>query len=639
MALKIDMSKTYDLVAWDFLNQMMARMGFADSWIQLIKKCISTVSYSVVLNGIPGKVFIPTEGLSTLLRLAKEEGVLWGIKASRRSPQITHLLFADDWVLFGEATGKGAEAFEKVIKEYEICSGQCINYRKSTVFFSNNTSDISQLSISNRLRVEWSNNCEKYLGLSNMIGRKKSSAFQHLKDHIKMKIDSWSTRFLSQGGIKAVLQAIQAYTMGCFLLPKSICEDMEQIIAKFWWQKGQEKRGVHWCAWSNLCKLKEFGGLGFRNFAKFNLALLAKQGWRLIENPKSLLGQTLKAKCSPNSDFLNSELGNLPSYTWKSIWAAKELLKSGLVWRVGNGHNIRIEADVWVPNADSLHINHRVRGQNLVMVANLIDSNTSSWKAELIKSTFSEEDAKKIFQIPLASTTHEDFLAWRGEHTGEYTVRSGYKLLLHGNFTNSYNQMEERKCFKKMWMSDLPSKIIITAWRVISNYLPTLADLRIKRLTNEAACPRCTEGLENREHAFRNCTVTKESWNHLSVTWPENISHAEFTDWFTSIILASDAVHERKKQSGKEVAKFTLQYLQELKDIKQAQVIPTTSNSIWRPLEKGYHKINFDAAVDHKTNKSCSGIIFRDYKGNEIAIRSTIHENIPSGFEAEAITC
>lgn len=183
-----------------------------------------------------------------------------------------------------------------------------------------------------------------------MIRRKKRSAFQHLKDRIKMKIDGWSTRFLSQGGkaifIKAVLQAIPTYTMGCFLLPKSVCKDMEQIIAKFWWRKGKGKRGIHWCSWSNLCELKEFGGLGFRNFAKFNLSLLAKQGWRLIENPKSLLAQTLRAKYFPNSDFLNSELGNSPSYTLKCIWAAKGLLKSGLVWRVRNGHNIRIEADV-----------------------------------------------------------------------------------------------------------------------------------------------------------------------------------------------------------------------------------------------------------------------------------------------------
>ncbi|KAA3470958.1 reverse transcriptase [Gossypium australe] len=157
MALKIDMSKTYDRVEWDFLKQMMARMGFDESWIQLIMKCISTVSYSAVLNGTPWKVFTPgrdlcqgdplspflflicSEGLSTLLRLASEEGILRGVKSSRRSPQITHLLFADDCVLFGEATKKGTKIFEKILKEYEVCSGQCINYRKSTVFFSSNT--------------------------------------------------------------------------------------------------------------------------------------------------------------------------------------------------------------------------------------------------------------------------------------------------------------------------------------------------------------------------------------------------------------------------------------------------------------------------------------------------------------------
>ncbi|KAK5817793.1 hypothetical protein PVK06_022721 [Gossypium arboreum] len=167
------------------------------------------------------------------------------------------------------------------------------------------------------------------------------------------------------------------------------------------------------------------------------------------------------------------------------------------------------------------------------------------------------------------------------------------------------------------------------------------------------------EGLENREHTFQDCIVTKGTWNYLSVTWPDNISHAEFTDWFTWIVLTSNTedcqkficaiwaiwsarkkwVHEGQKQSGKEVAKFILQYLQELKDIKQTQVTSKPSNNNWRPPGKCYYKINFDVAVDLKTNKSCLGIIVRDYKGNEVATRSTLHENIPLGFEAEAIAC
>ncbi|KAH1074308.1 hypothetical protein J1N35_026636 [Gossypium stocksii] len=120
---------------------MMTKMGFDEIWIRLIMNYISTVSYSVVLNGVPRKAFTPerglrqgdplshflflicSEGLSTLLRLASEEGDLRGINASRRSPQITLLLFADDCVLFREAIDKVTKIFKKVLKEYEIFWG------------------------------------------------------------------------------------------------------------------------------------------------------------------------------------------------------------------------------------------------------------------------------------------------------------------------------------------------------------------------------------------------------------------------------------------------------------------------------------------------------------------------------------
>ncbi|KAK5795032.1 hypothetical protein PVK06_036286 [Gossypium arboreum] len=124
-------------------------------------------------------------------------------------------------------------------------------------------------------------------------------------------------------------------------------------MANFWWQKGQGKRGIHCCSWNKLCELKVEGGLRYRNLTKFNLALLAKQGWRLIDNPTSLLARTLKAKYHPNSDFLSSELGSLPSYTWKGIWASKGLLIARLQWKVGNRQSIKIEEDFWVPNVES----------------------------------------------------------------------------------------------------------------------------------------------------------------------------------------------------------------------------------------------------------------------------------------------
>lgn len=83
----------------------------------------------------------------------------------------------------------------------------------------------------------------------------------------------------------------------------------------FWWRKSSNKHGNHWCQWRHPCDLKEKGGMRFRCLSKFNLDLLAKQDWRLINFPNSLLACSLKAKDFPNTSFLESRLENLPSYT------------------------------------------------------------------------------------------------------------------------------------------------------------------------------------------------------------------------------------------------------------------------------------------------------------------------------------
>lgn len=94
-----------------------------------------------------------------------------------------------------------------------------------------------------------------------------------------------------------------------------------------------------------MCKAKNKGGMGFRDIHCFNLALLAKQGWRLLREPQSLLATILRAKYHPNSNFLDARLGHNPSFTWRSIMSGKEILKEGLTWTIGNGASSRVWED------------------------------------------------------------------------------------------------------------------------------------------------------------------------------------------------------------------------------------------------------------------------------------------------------
>ncbi|KAA3481069.1 reverse transcriptase [Gossypium australe] len=196
--------------------------------------------------------------------------------------------------------------------------------------------------------------------------------------------------------------------MTWFLLPKSLCGELENIFAKFWWQKGQGKKGIHWCQQKFMCHPKEEGGI-------------AKQGWRIINNQNSLVTQVFKAKYFSNDQFLNSRLGNSSSYIWKSIWVAKGILVKGLCWQIGTSINISINDDAWILDVVNFRLSSVANSLRDFNVNEFIDGNERIWKRELINNTFSEEDSGKILRIPLTQATHDDFLVWGGESSGEFS--------------------------------------------------------------------------------------------------------------------------------------------------------------------------------------------------------------------------
>lgn len=142
-----------------------------------------------------------------------------------------------------------------------------------------------------------------------------------------------------------MLSPIPSHAMTCFQLPVSLIKRIQSAVTRFWWDDSLGKRKMAWIAWSDLTKPKALGGLGFRDFQRYNEAALAKLSWRLFKKPDSLLGRMLKGKYYSNGDILSCEISSAASHGWRSVLVGRALLVKNLGWMVGNGKDINIWYD------------------------------------------------------------------------------------------------------------------------------------------------------------------------------------------------------------------------------------------------------------------------------------------------------
>ena len=158
---------------------------------------------------------------------------------------------------------------------------------------------------------------EKYLGMPSDIGASKNGAFKHLKDRLWSKIQGWIERTMSMAGkevlVKSVAQVVPVFSMSCFKLPRGLCEHLNMMIRKFWWGSTNGQRKPHWVSWKSMTQPKSLGGLGFKDFELFNLAMLARQAWRLLQDPNSFSAHVLKSIYYPDTSILQATLGSHPS--------------------------------------------------------------------------------------------------------------------------------------------------------------------------------------------------------------------------------------------------------------------------------------------------------------------------------------
>ncbi|KAL0433300.1 UNVERIFIED_CONTAM: hypothetical protein Slati_2664300 [Sesamum latifolium] len=211
-ALKLDMSKAYDRVEWDFLRAVLCRLGIHKRFA----RCVQLYAAGGRAEGGDQRNCYFERGTAYL-----------------------HLLFADDTIIFGQV-GEGAmSTIRRILSRFGEALGQEVNFEKSSMMVSRNIRQSERQRLADILSVVLVTKYEKYLGLPAVAGRSRGELFQGIKDRIWSRVQGWNAKLLLQAGravlIKSVLQLIPTYVMSCFRLSDYFLRDIDAMLADFWW--------------------------------------------------------------------------------------------------------------------------------------------------------------------------------------------------------------------------------------------------------------------------------------------------------------------------------------------------------------------------------------------------------------------
>ncbi|XP_059442059.1 uncharacterized protein LOC132174415 [Corylus avellana] len=377
--------------------------------------------------------------------------------------------------------------------------------------------------------------------------------------------------------------------------------------------------------------------MGYKDLEWFNMALLAKQGWRLVQNPSGLVAKIIKEKYYPQGTFMEANLGRQPSYVWRSIWNARRLLVEGLAWRVGDGSKISIWKDKWVSTSTARLI------QSLVLilaqdakVSELLDKETNWWNTTLVHEVFSAEETGLI------SNMAERFEVDKGSCS---------------------NRDSNKGLWKAIWNNGVPRPVKTFLWKACNNIFPTKENLFKKHVTLDPPCPICSLEGETVGHILWSCPSAHDVWNEC--TTRINKSTSDYIDFISIMekmmkrtseeemklvaIAARQIWHRRNSMvfEGKFTSPTTIlriskdqleTHLMAEKQERDRRSTPRRPEAkCWKKLPAGSFKVNWDTLVDNTRRRVGIGHIVRDYGGEVIAMLCETKDYVQDPATAEAL--
>lgn len=199
------------------------------------------------------------------------------------------------------------------------------------------------------------------------------------------------------------------------------------------------------------------------------------------------------------------------------------VIKDGMIWRIGNGNWVNIWSDPWLPRGSTRRPS-TPRGANIISrVYELIDPHTGDWDVPLLELIFWEEDVRIIRTIPV-HVEMEDVIGWHFDNKGQFSVKSAYKvhrmtesLRLSRRGAGASISSERTVFWAKLWKIDYVPKVKHFLWRLCHNTLAVRRLLHRRGMELDTRCCMCHRLDEDGGHLFLRCKEVKQVWRALNL--------------------------------------------------------------------------------------------------------------------------
>ncbi|XP_074278178.1 uncharacterized protein LOC141601774 [Silene latifolia] len=553
-ALKLDHEKAFDRLEWDFIHSSLIHARIDPDTISLIMSCISTSSSHVLFNGSPSAAFQPSRGirqgdplspylfiicmeaLSTLIHQSCLDRDWTPFPLGKGGVTFSHLLFADDILLFGRSSEQNLCALQDTLLSFSSSSGQKINCLKSKIVFSKHTpiEEITMFEAS--LGIKSTKSLGTYLGFPLTWKKPKRSELQPILDAIQSKLANWKTQFLSKAGrlclIKSTINAIPSHTMQCIRLPSSMLNDIDKTTRSFLWS-GQSSKKLHLTKWDLVTQSIALGGLGIKASRQLNNAFSTKLCWKLLLDNTSVASAAIKSK------YLNSSSTpfRYGSHIWKNVGTGWPILKNHLTWSIGDGSTISLWNDQW----SSLGTLRSIISGPLTSLSSEARLSTiisnGQWSLESLEFILPDRCIEIIRAIPLPSSPKSDVLTISLAPKNKFSLGSTYASLFD-LFTRPPSFSID---LLWLWGLRTQPKIKLFLWLAWWDKLPHNLTLHKRSILPSPCCTLCDSPSLNESsiHILRDCSFAGDVWSQF------NVSHGFFSldlqPWLHENCTSADA--------------------------------------------------------------------------------------------------